>query len=170
MPPNISNTGEGKTRLRTKLDDLALLLNQFASEFLNLESEKRILLLEGDMINKIHGLTSELESIESLDGKEGDVFASFLKDLTDVVREVGTMSLWKRENHTLEVFLRILSIIRNLEEQLREFLPIVLTIDKNIREGKYETFGGLFQKLMDTLEEKKHMILGNVDEKITIAQ
>lgn len=152
-----TNTDQEKTALRVKLDDLSGLLKKLGNIFTQIESDKSVSLAEPQTIHRLFGLATLLESFESLEGKEGEVFVSFLKNLADAVQDIGSVPGWQKK-YEEEEFTRILSTLRNLEEELKELMKIVITIDDRRKEANYEAFGGLLQKVMDAIQEKLYMI------------
>jgi hypothetical protein len=155
----LNNTDQEKTVLRIKLDELSAVLKKMAGSLISLESDNGIVLLESQMVNKLSALGTSLQSLESLEDKDGESFVAFLKNLTDIIGNIGSLPQWKRARHNEETFSGILTVMRNIEDQIKEFLKVVMDIDEKRKESHFETFGGLIQKLDDALEEKRHMIL-----------
>ena len=164
MTAQKQNTNQAKTVLRIKLENLSSLLKKLAREFMSLESDKGVVLLELQMTHKLLGLSAKLQSLESLEGKDGEAFVFFLKNLTDIIEKVGELPQWKLKKYGTEDFGKILVLFRNLEEMTKELLPIVMAIDDKRKEANYETFGGLLQKFIDAIEEKRHLILQNLED------
>ena len=151
------NIDQEKTNLRTKIDDLATLLKMLANIFTQIEGDKAISLAEPQVIHRLLGLANLLEELESLEGKDGEVFVSFLKNLNDTVQDLGSVPGWQKK-YNEDDLTKILSALRNLEEKSKDLMKIVSTIDDRRKEANFETFGGLLQKLMDTLQEKRYLI------------
>ena len=166
MPPHKKDTSidQEKTALRTKLDDLSVFLKKLASAFLNFESDNAVVLLESQLANKLVTLGLGLQTLESLEGKEGEVFSSFLKDLSDTFEEIGSMSDWKEKKLIIDDFSKVLTMLKKIEDQTNDLLPIVVSIDEKRKEKNYETFGGMLQKFVDLIGEKRHLILRSLED------
>ena len=146
-----------KTVLRVKLDNFSLVLKKLANVFLYVGTETSTPLVEPQIINRILRLANEFQSLKSLEGNEGEVYASFLKNIIDIIQNIGTLPSGLAEQD-YERRIKILRIMKKLENEIKEFLPIVHSIDQVRKEANYETFGGLLQKLIDTIQEKYHLI------------
>ena len=152
-----ANIDQEKTTLRVKLDDLSGLLKKLGNIFTQIEADKAVSLLESQGIRHLFGLATLLESLESLEDKKGEVFIYFLKNLIGIIQDIGEMPGWQKK-YEEEDYTRIISILRNLEEELKELMKIVTTIDDRRKKANYEAFGGLLQKVMDAIQEKLYMI------------
>lgn len=155
------NLDQEKSILFSKLEGLSGALKKLAASLTRLESERAIVLLEQQMVRRIVELSGRVRSFKSLEEDEGELFASLLKSMTDIVRDIGALPKWCREKHSEEAFSNVLSAFRILEGQIKEFLPIVISIDESRKKKNFETFGGLLQKLTDMIQEKRHLILKN---------
>ncbi len=164
MQPKQSKVGveQEKTILRAQLDNLSALIKKLGNVFLQIESEKRISIIEPQMIHRLLGLAGKLQSMESLEGDEGEVFVLFLKVMADTIQNIGILQQWQKEGGNKEELTKVLTLLRGLESQTKDLLTTVITIDEKRRKTNYETFGGLLQKLVDTIQEKRHLILRNV--------
>lgn len=157
-----SSIEQEKTILRTQLDNLSALIKKLGSVFQQIESEKGISIIEPQMVHRLLGLAGKLESLESLEGGEGEIFALFLKIMADTIQNIGLLQQWRREGDNKESLIKILTLLRSIENQTKDLLPTVITIDDKRKKANYETFGGLLQKLVDTIQEKRHLILRNI--------
>lgn len=156
------NISQEKTILRVKLEDLASLLKKLVGHFISLDSDKGVVLLELQMTHRLSSLAGRIESFESLEGKGGDAFAFFLKNLTDIFQKIGESTQWGSKKSRQDDLTRALVLFTNIEETIKDLLPIVMSIDEKRKELNYETFSGLLQRFIDTIEEKRHTILQNL--------
>jgi hypothetical protein len=146
-----------KSDLRLKLDELAELLKKIGSIFKQIESDKTVYILDPKYIGTLLSLSNKLESFESLEGKEGEVFVFFLKDLDDVIKEMCSLPGWQKKYNEDDLSI-IMSVMRNIEQSIKDLAKIVSSIDIANKGVEYETFGGLLQKIIDTMEEKRYVI------------
>lgn len=151
------NTDQENTVLRVKLDSFSLVLKKLANVFSNVEAETSTPLVEPQIINRILTLANGFQSLKSLEGKEGEIYASFLKSITNIIQNIGMLPL-RLVGQDYERRVKILRIMKKLENEIKEFLPVVYSIDQTRKEVNYETFGGLLQKLIDLIQEKYHLI------------
>jgi hypothetical protein len=148
-----------KTTLRVKLDELSANLKKLAMAFIGLETDFGAVLLESELSNKLVSSSVDIQSLESLEGEDGEVFFYFLNNLINITKNIGTVSDWKNKKMKAEDFSKVLSMLKSTEEGLKELVPIVSTIDDRRKKFNFETFGGTIQKLTNILEEKRHLIL-----------
>lgn len=147
-----TNFDTEKTKLRLKLDNVATVLKKLANILLLVQSEKLGLLAEPQIIKRLVVEANALVSLESLEGKEGEVFVAFLKNTTNIIQTLNTLNT--QEVETKESVLRAL---KNVETQIQDLLPIVISIDRVRKKMEYETFGSLLQRLVDTVQEVVHI-------------
>ena len=153
-----SNNDQYTIVLRIKLDNLSLALKKLAQVFASVESETAIQLVEPQIINRLLGMANSVKELKSLDENEGEVFAVFLKNIAGVIQSVGIL-LEKKVQLDSEQSLKIMKAFRNLEDQTKELLPLIVAIDEQRKEHNFESFGGLLQKVIDTIQEKRHFIM-----------
>ncbi len=149
---------EEKITLRMRLNSFANSLKKLAQCFLNSASELSISWMEPQVIGRLLGLAQGIESLKSLEGNEGEIFAAFLKNIIDIIQNI-TVPKQTNKTQDNEERGKILKILKTLEDQIKDFLPVVIEIDTKRKKEDYETFGGLMQKLVDASQEKRHLIL-----------
>ena len=153
-----SNLNQEETILRVKLDSFSLALKKLANAFLYAEAETSVTLVEPQIINRLLRSASGLQSLKSLGGDDGEVYASFLKNITEIIQNIGALSR-KLANKNYESRTKILKAMKSLENEINEFSILVSSIDEIRKTSNYETFGGFLQKLIDAIQEKRHLIL-----------
>ena len=153
-----SNQDQYTIVLRIKLDNLSLALKKLAQVFSSIESETSISLVEPQIINRLLGMANSLKELKSLDENEGEIFVVFLKNIAGVIQSIGIL-LERKVQLNSEQSLKILKAFRNLEDQTKELLPLIVAIDEQRKEHNFESFGGLLQKVIDTIQEKRHFIM-----------
>lgn len=153
-----TDISQDTTALRVKLDSLSQAFKKLANSFTYTDSNLAVNLVEPQIINRLLGLASWLESLKSLAGNEGEIFASLLKNAADIIQNIGNL-FRNQTGQNQEEYGKILKAIKNLENQIKELLPLIASTDEERKKSDYETFGGLLQKLIDTLQEKRHLIL-----------
>lgn len=141
--------------IRTKLDDLSASLKKLANSLLRSESSHFI---EPQIINRLLAMATRIGQLKSLEENEGEIFASLLKSITDIIQGAGDLSRGPRLQ-SFEERAKIIRLLKNLEEEMLNFIPTIITMDEERKERKYETFGGLLQKLIDAIQEKRHMLI-----------
>lgn len=150
-----------KTVLRVKLDDLSSALKKLGNHLKQIGEEKSNYLLELDDINDLLSLAGKLESFESLEGNEGAVFASFIKNLTDTIGNIASLGGWEKKYNEEETIF-IISNLRSVEEKIKDIGKILGTIDDQRKKADFETFGGLLLKLNNAIDEKKYLLGKNI--------
>ena len=151
---------QDRTVLRVKLHELSDVLKKMTNAFRRAESEEPVSLLEPQMVNRLRGLMREFEFLESVEESQGETFLSLILNLMGIVQNIGTVANRSRKKiERGEQMMKILSSLRNLEEKIKEFLPLVVSLDAEARKKQFESFGGVLQKLIDAIQEKRYFIL-----------
>jgi hypothetical protein len=152
------NTDQNKIVFRLKLQNFSVLLKKLANILLHAETESPSP-TEPQIIHRFLGLAGQLESLESLEKADGEIFASSLINLISIVQSLGTVSGGHTEYYEDERLAKVLKTLKDIEDQCKEFLPLVVAIDEERKESNHETFGGLLQKLTDVLQEKRYFLM-----------
>ena len=152
----IVNLDQEKIVLGNKLDDLAISLKKLANTLLR--SEVSSYLIEPQIINRILKIADRISQLKSLEENEGEIFASSLKDMVDIIQSIGDISR-SPQRPSYEEKNKIIRTFKNLAEEIMDFIPVIRNLDYEGEKIKYETFGGLLQKLVDAIQEKRHMFI-----------
>lgn len=158
MDTSAHNPDQGKTALRVKLHSFSVLLRKLANVLLSAESEESLSFAEPQIINRLLGFANGIETLESLEAAEGELFVSFLTNLNGIIQNMGIVSRSSEKRPREEVLTKIATTLKSIEQEIGEFLPALMSIDEERKETHHETFGGLLQKLVDTIQEKRHLI------------
>jgi len=158
-----SSLEQEKIILRTKLDDLAAATKKLTSVIKMSQSEMSWILVEPQILSRLAGIAVRIGILKSLEESEGDIFASFLKSITNLIHSMGNFTRLNRVEYR-EQKVMVLKALKNLEIQIGEFMPVITTIDEERKKADFETFGGLLQKLVDAVQEKRFMIMSASDE------
>lgn len=153
-----SNLKPEQTILRAKLDDISILLKKLVNVLSNAESDGALSIAEPQVLRRLSGLSNEFKSLKTLEEKEGEIFAQVLKNFADNIRNLDLVSEGCQESRYEEQFTKISKTLGSLEEQIKELSPFMIVIDEKRRKGSYEIFGGLLQKLLDAIEEKRFFL------------
>ena len=103
------------------------------------------------------------KNLKSLEEDEGEVFASLLKGITDILQSIGDVSGGKQKQ-SAEERAKIIRLFKMLEQETTSLLPLIRSLDEQRKERKFDTFGGLLQRMVDAIQEKRHMLMRKDDK------
>ena len=152
MPPNTPfTTGHDQISSGMKFGDFANALRRLSGVLQHVESEGTASILEPQLANKLRGLIASFESVTEPQGAGSEILSSSLLSLNEVIRSIGEVSTGEHRYRS-EHISKILKSLKDLEEQSKNFF----SLSSAAGERELETLSGALQKLIDTIQEKKH--------------
>ena len=155
-----TDQGQDRTSLGVQLDNLAVAIKKLANSLIRAESAY---LVESQVVNRLVSIAARIEHLKSLEEDEGEVFASLLKGITDILQSIGDVSGGKQKQ-SAEERAKIIRLFKMLEQETISLLPLIRSLDEQRKERKFDTFGGLLQRMVDAIQEKRHMLMRKDDK------